>query len=276
MTSYTNRYQVMFESLRSKSRMAYIPFVVACDPDFETSEKIISTLIGSGADALEIGFPFSDPVADGPAIQQANTRALGNSATIQSSFKLLAKVRQNNPIIPIGLLVYANLVMAQGIDCFYQQAREVGIDSILIGDCPLQEREMFEGSAAKHGIQSVYVVPPDADTVTIAQAAKASQGYIYLLGRKGVTGTEIEVAEVSTDVISVLKACDSAPIVQGFGVSRPEHVESARRAGVDGVITGSAIISLINEAIHVEKEEHDLLAEISNYARTMSLAACNR
>lgn len=273
MAELSKRYAAMFESLKQQNKMAYIPFVVACDPDIETSEQIISTLIASGADALEIGFPFSDPVADGPEIQQANTRALANNATIQDCFALLARVRNQHSEIPIGLLVYANLVMAQGIESFYQQAQQVGIDSVLIGDCPVQERQTFEAAATKHGIQTVYIAPPDADQKTIAQVARSSQGYTYLLGRKGVTGTESEVTDAPSEVINALRANHSAPLVQGFGISRPEHVAAARQAGVDGVITGSAVVRLISQGVGENHELDDLLSAVSKYAQLIANAA---
>lgn len=265
-----NRYQKMFVQTKSNNRIAYIPFVVVGDPSFEQSLKIIDVLIENGADALELGFAFSDPVADGPEIQQANIRVLQNSISVENSFELVRQVRQNYPDLPIGLLVYANLVYAQGIDVFYNKANQVGIDSVLIGDCPERERQTFQPIAQSNGVQSVYIAPPDANNQTLKNIAENSEGYTYLLSRKGVTGTGNTANQSNEKVINLLREYNSSPIVQGFGISTPQHVETAKLAGVNGVITGSAIVKMINKYSSGQYGFEELLEHLAKYVSQIS------
>lgn len=264
------RYQKLFAKTRMNNQLAYIPFVLLGDPSKALSLQIIDTLIENGADALELGFAFSDPVADGPVIQAASLRPLANQFSIQDGFELIAEIRKNYPGIPIGVLTYANLVFAQGTDSYYQMARNAGVDSVLIADCPVEEAGLFSESASKNGIDNVFIAPPDANSKTIQMIAEKSQGYTYVLSRKGITGTEVSATQASSDFLKSLKAADSAPLVQGFGISTPEHVYQAAQAGVDGVITGSAIVNLINQHYN---EPQIMLDEIASYAKTMANAA---
>lgn len=268
----THRYQTLFARTLADKRLGYIPFVVVGDPNTEQSLRIIETLIDNGADALELGFAFSDPVADGAEIQQANIRALNANITVADSFALINTVRERYPELPIGLLIYANLVYAQGIDAFYQQASVVGIDSVLIGDCPVRERETFQPHAQKHGVQTVFIAPPDADTETLTSIAEHSEGYVYLLSRKGITGTNVEATDSNADVIDKLREHHCAPIAQGFGISTPEHVRIAKSAGVDAVITGSAVVKIINRHHAGEYDFETMLNKLATYVREIVAA----
>lgn len=261
------RYFKMFEQKKANNELAYIPFVLLGDPTFEHSFQIIETLIANGADGLELGFAFSDPVADGPVIQEASLRPLANKFSIDDGFALLKKIRANYSDIPIGLLTYANLVFAQGIEQYYQKAHLAGVDSVLIADCPVQEAELFAKAANGNNVQTVFIAPPDADDETLALVANNSQGYTYVLSRKGITGTEVDATQANTDFLKKLRQYNSVPLVQGFGISTPEHVYQAAEAGVDGVITGSAIVKLINQYYN---EPKIMLDEIASYAKTMA------
>lgn len=264
------RYQTMFNHKKQNNELAYIPFVLLGDPSFEFSLNIIQRLIENGADALELGFAFSDPVADGPVIQEASLRPLSNGFTLKDGFELITKVRDYYPDIPIGLLTYANLVFAQGINDYYAMAQKAGVDSVLIADCPVQEALLFATEAKQNNIDTVFIAPPDADNTTLSLVADNSQGYTYVLSRKGITGTEVDATQANTNFLNTLKRFKSAPLVQGFGISTPEHVYQAAEAGVDGVITGSAIVKLINRYYN---EPQIMLDEISSYAKTMADAA---
>lgn len=150
-----SRYQLCFEALAQKQQGAFVPFVTLGDPDAELSLKIIDALIEGGADALEIGIPFSDPLADGPTIQGANLRALNANVTPTLCFELLSQIRQKHPTIPIGLLVYANLVFSNGVDNFYHKCQQAGVDSVLIGDVPLREAKQFRETALSANIAPI-------------------------------------------------------------------------------------------------------------------------
>ncbi len=268
--SHNKRYEKLFAEKQLNQELAYIPFVILGDPSFELSLKLIDRLVESGADALELGFAFSDPVADGPVIQEASLRPLANGFSVNDGFELIAKIRQKYPDLPLGLLTYANLVFAQGIDNFYQRAQQSGLDSVLIADCPVQEGKLFAIDAANHGIDSVYIAPPDADKQTLQLIAEHSQGYTYVLSRKGITGTETQAKQANSKFIAELKSFNSPPLVQGFGISEPKQVYEAAQAGVDGIITGSAIVKLINRHYN---EPQLMLDKIAEYANLMANAA---
>jgi tryptophan synthase alpha chain len=241
----TRRYEKMFATLKKKNEGAFIPFVTLGDPNLKESESIVETLIEAGADALELGIPFSDPVADGPVIQVSANRALENGATPDGCLDLLARVRGKYADIPIGLLVYANLVLGKGMERFYKRAAECGVDSVLTADVPTLSACSFTEAAKNAGIDPVFIVPPNADDDKLREIAGMTKGYVYFLGRSGVTGADREVQAPISSKIALLKEAGSPPVVVGFGISRPEHVKACLTSGADGAIAGSATVSII-------------------------------
>ncbi len=184
------RYESLFAQLKERKEGAFVPFVTLGDPGIEQSLKIIDTLIEAGADALELGIPFSDPLADGPTIQNATLRAFAAGVTPAQCFEMLALIRQKHPTIPIGLLMYANLVFNKGIDEFYAQCEKVGVDSVLVADVPVEESAPFRQAALRHNVAPIFICPPNADDDLLRQIASYGRGYTYLLSRAGVTGAE--------------------------------------------------------------------------------------
>ncbi len=263
------RYQQMFNRLATERRGAFVPFVTLGDPTPQLSFDIIKTLIDAGADALELGIPFSDPIADGPTIQGANIRALAAGVTPAISFDIIRKIRAYNADIPIGLLLYSNLVMARGIDNFYQQAASAGVDSVLIADVPLHESKPFRQSALQHGIAPIYIVPPNVDDDDLRQIASYGRGYTYLLSRAGVTGAETVAAMPTSELISRIRRYNPAPPLLGFGISTPEHVKDAIHSGAAGAISGSAIVKLIEQ---YQSEPASLLAQLKQFVSGMKAA----
>ncbi|GHV56763.1 tryptophan synthase alpha chain [Synergistales bacterium] len=255
------RYERMFALLREHREGAFIPFVTLGDPNMTESEAIIETLLDSGADALELGLPFSDPVADGPVIQAAANRALKSGATTGACFELMARVRKNYPGVPFGLLVYANLALGRGMENFYARAAECGADSVLAADVPVVSAKSFAGEAERAGIAPVFIVPPNADEAKLREIAGLSKGYVYFLGRGGVTGADREMNAPLASKIAFLKDAGSPPVVVGFGISRPEHVKACLDAGADGAIAGSATVAIIAANLGDTKKTHALLRE---------------
>lgn len=184
------RYDNAFAELKSRQEGAFVPFVTLGDPGPEQSLKIIDALIEAGADALELGIPFSDPLADGPTIQNATLRAFAAGVTPTQCFEMLAAIRQKHPTIPIGLLMYANLVFNRGIDEFYAECARVGVDSVLVADVPVEESAPFRQAAMRHNVAPIFICPPNADDELLRQIASYGRGYTYLLSRAGVTGAE--------------------------------------------------------------------------------------
>ncbi|CDL80650.1 tryptophan synthase subunit alpha [Xenorhabdus szentirmaii] len=244
------RYEQLFKKLQNQNQGAFVPFVTLGDPSPDLSLEIVDALISGGADALELGIPFSDPLADGPTIQNANLRALSSNVTPSLCFDLLAKIRAKHPDIPIGLLVYANLVFHNGIDEFYHHCKEAGVDSVLIADVPLSESLPFRSAAMKYDIAPIFICPPDANDDLLREIASFGRGYTYLLSRAGVTGSENRALQPQNHLIIKLKEYHAAPALQGFGISEPAQVTTAISSGADGAISGSAIVKIIENNHH--------------------------
>jgi len=264
------RFETLFAQLTAKKQGAFVPFVTLCDPNLERSFEIICTLVDSGADALELGFPFSDPLLDGPVIQAANNRALTAHCSTAESFKLLEKVRSKYPEIPISLLLCANLIYAQTLDGFYQRCAEVGVDAVLVADIPLLACEPYVQAAQKYGIQPVFICPPNADENTIKAVAKHSEGYTYLVSRAGVTSAENQSHAANLDnLVERLKAHNATSILQGFGIAQPQQVKDALNMGVAGAISGSATVKIIEANL----DDHaKCLLELATFVKTMKAA----
>jgi tryptophan synthase alpha chain len=268
------RYARLFESLAGKGEGAFVPFAVLGDPDPERSLDVVRTFARSGADAVELGIPFSDPVADGPAVQAADLRALSTGTRVSDAWRIVAAVRDEFPELPIGLLVYANLVLHRGAESFYSKAADAGVDSVLIADLPLLESEPVEAVAAAHGIAPVLIAPPNAAEERLRSIAGRSRGYVYVTTRPGVTGAE--TAGLRDDAAHVIRriraaATDVAPPLLGFGIGRPEHVRQALEMGAAGAISGSAIVSRLARHDRVDRFD-ELLVEIGEFVRSMKAA----
>jgi tryptophan synthase alpha chain len=264
-----NRYTNLFDKLEAKNQGAFMPFVTIGDPDKQTSLKIIDTLVQAGADAIELGIPFSDPLADGPTIQAANIRALDSGMTPDDCFDIIAEIRQKHTYIPIGLLLYANLVYANGIENFYTKCKEAGVDSILIADVPVHEATDFLEIAKKTGVQQIFIAPPDADDELLQTISKLGSGYTYLLSRVGVTGAETAANLPVEEVLAKLKQYNAPKPILGFGISTPQQVQEAIKAAAAGAISGSATVKIIENNLIDEKA---MLAELKEFVSDMKIA----
>ncbi|HEF0076442.1 MULTISPECIES: tryptophan synthase subunit alpha [Citrobacter] len=263
------RYENLFAQLKERKEGAFVPFVTLGDPSVEQSLKIIDTLIEAGADALELGIPFSDPLADGPTIQEATLRAFAAGVTPSQCFEMLALIRQKHPTIPIGLLMYANLVFSKGIDEFYAQCEKVGVDSVLVADVPVEESAPFRTAALRHNVAPIFICPPNADEELLRQIAAHGRGYTYLLSRAGVTGAENRAALPLHHLVEKLKEFNAPPSLQGFGISAPEQVTGAIEAGAAGAISGSAIVKIIEKNVAAPEQ---MLAELKAFVSAMKAA----
>lgn len=272
------RYQQRFSELKQKNEKAFIPFVIIGDPNAEQSLSVIKSLIDAGADALELGIPFSDPSADGVTIQMAALRALKSGMNTDICIDILAQVREYAPNIPIGLLLYGNLVFARGIDTFYHHMAEVGVDSVLIADLPIRESFPFREAALKHGVAPIFIAPPNACDETLREVASYSRGYTYVLSRAGVTGVDInednsqsnvQVDSPAQSLITTLNEYNAAPPVLGFGISTPQQVKDALTAGASGAISGSAVVKIIENNLSDDKK---MLSELASFVVEMKAA----
>lgn len=240
-----SRYKATFEHLHARGEGAFGAFVMLGDPNLQTSAAILDALIEGGADMLEVGIPFSDPVADGPVIQAAAERALAQGITPHDCFVLLSSFRERHPDVPVGILTYANLVVSPGTRAFYQAAADAGVDSILVADVPIFEAEPFIASARGAGVAPILIAAANTPSPMLKKIAELGRGYTYCVARAGVTGTGGNVRFDHSAMLAELKSYDAPPAIFGFGISTPDHVRAALSAGAAGVITGSAIVSMI-------------------------------
>jgi len=236
-----SRYGAMF----AKNEGVFGAFVMLGDPDLAMSAAILDELVAGGADMLEVGIPFSDPIADGPVIQAAAERALRAGVTPDDCFTLLAAFRARHPDVPVGILTYANLVLGRGRDAFYRRAAEAGVDSVLVADVPFFEAAPYAAAARAHRIDPVLIAAANTPPERLADIASLGGGYTYCVARAGVTGTNAQVRFDHAHMLAALRRADAPPPVFGFGISKPDHVRAALQAGASGVISGSAIVERI-------------------------------
>jgi tryptophan synthase alpha chain len=235
-----SRYAAMFDRLGKEG--AFGAFLMLGDPDLEISASLLDAVIAAGADMVELGIPFSDPVADGPVIQAAAQRALAAGVRIGACLDLIAALRARHTEVPIGILTYANIVVARS--GFMRDAAEAGADSLLIADVPSLEAEPFTLEMEQAGIEPVLIAAANTPDPAIGRIASLSKAYTYCVSRAGITGTHAG-GEFDPQLIRRLEAAGAAPPVFGFGISKPEHVRLALSAGAKGVICGSAIVKKV-------------------------------
>ena len=247
-------YKQVFNELKNKNQGALVAFTVIGDPDYETSLGIIKKIIDSGANILELGLPFSDPIADGPTIQAADIRALSKGMNTDKAFDFIKQIREYNGKIPIGLLVYGNLIFQRGIDKFYQDAAKVGINSILGADIPIEEADDYIKASKSNNIDTVFIISPLTPDERIKKIVN------------NVTGARVSLENSTLEMIKRIRKFTNKPLCVGFGISKPEHVKSIVKAGADGVIIGSAIIDLIAKNINNREK---MLNDIGAYVMSM-------
>ncbi len=243
-----NRYETRFSQLRAAGKKAFIPFTLLGWPDRDKSLAIIKQMIASGASALELGWAFSDPIADGPVIQRAAFETLALGFTVNDALSLIKDVRELDDEIPIGLLVYYNMVLAQGVESFFARAKEAGVDGVLVADVPPESADEITPMARKHGICPIFIVSPLTTEERLEMIVQQAAGFLYAVSRLGITGTEDRYDEQLQDMIASVRKKTNLPLCVGFGISTPEQAKLMLALGADGVITGSRIIQLVEGA----------------------------
>lgn len=233
-----------FQQLKQNSECALIPFITAGDPDLDTTAKALEVLAKNGADIIELGVPYSDPLADGPTIQAAATRALARGVCLEDVLKIVKEV---SPKIetPIVLFTYYNLIYYRGVKSFLQQVKDAGVRGLVVPDLPLEEADVLLKPAAAMGIEVILLVAPTSSKERIKAIASQSQGFVYLVSVTGVTGTRTEMATGIESILMDLHQTTDKPIGVGFGISSPEQAKQVKEWGADGVIVGSAIVKLL-------------------------------
>ncbi|KAL6893900.1 hypothetical protein ACP4OV_007998 [Aristida adscensionis] len=266
-----------FSRLREQGKTAFIPFITAGDPDLATTAKALKILDSCGSDVIELGVPYSDPLADGPVIQASATRALKKGTTLDSVIKMLKGITAELSC-PIVLFTYYNPILKRGVRNFMATIKQAGVHGLVVPDLPLEETTLLRSEALAHNIElvdphsqlaiAVLLTTPTTPTERMKEIAKASEGFLYLVSSVGVTGARSNVNSRVEYLLQEIKQVTNKPVAVGFGVSKPEHVKQIASWGADGVIIGSAIVRQLCEAATPEEG----LKRLEEYTKNMKAA----
>lgn len=258
-----NRIDKKFKELKKKREKAFIAFIMAGDPSLAVTRKLIFELEKQGADIIELGVPFSDPLADGPTIQRSSERALKNKINVDSVCDLVKNVRSKTQI-PIAFLTYYNLVYHRGLEGFVRKAKVSGVDGVIIPDLPPEESEELRRIGKKNKFSIIHLLAPTSSEERIKMVSNASTGFIYYVSLTGTTGVRKELPKEIASSLRKIKKITKRPLCVGFGISRPEQVKQISRLA-DGVIVGSAIIKVIEK----NTGKKDLVRKVGRFVSTM-------
>ena len=254
-------YRDVFSELKDQNRAALIPFFVLGDPDCDTSLTLIKTAIDSGADILELGVPFSDPIADGPTIQKADIRAARSGMTVHKALELIEQIKQYRDV-PIGLLMYYNLICHYGVEKFFKDFHDAGVNSVLVADMTIDDADEVLGPATAAGLDTVFMVTPITTEERIQQIAAKTTGFVYTVSVLGVTGSRDTLSDSVQTLVRRLKGLADLPVCVGFGISKPQHAQAVAQAGADGVIIGSRLVAMIEANLGNRQQ---MLAEVAGF-----------
>jgi tryptophan synthase alpha chain len=238
-----------------------VTYITAGDPDLPRTEGILRTLDRAGADVLEVGVPFSDPLADGPVIQRATERALASGTTLTDVVEMVGRLRAGLQA-PIVLFSYANPILRLGVEPFADLARDAGVDGVLVLDLPIEEAGEFRGVLAARGVDTILLLSPTTTDERLRRAVSLGSGFLYAISRLGVTGARDAVADSAEDMVRRIRAVSDMPVALGFGISRPEHVREVGR-WADAAVVGSGLVSVIADA----GASDDLNSRVEEYVR---------
>jgi len=255
-----------FAILRGHGRAGLVTYTTAGDPDLSRSAEILKALDRAGADVLEVGVPFSDPLADGPVIQRAAERALAAGTTLKGVLDLVQSIRQDLTA-PVVIFSYANPMLRMGLSDFADRAAKAGVDGVLALDLPIEEADQFRSVLAANGLDTIFLLSPTTTDARIRKAAELGRGFLYGISRLGVTGARDRVASGAEAMVKRIRQHTPMPIALGFGISRPEHVAEVGQYA-DAAVVGSALVSLIAEASGSPR----LVERVESYVRDLKSA----
>ena len=258
-----NRLSRTLADLRARGRRALIPYIMAGDPDPRATARLVDILVASGADAVELGVPFSDPIADGPVNQRAGLRALAHGMTLRSALDLVAGLRERVQV-PLAFMTYYNLILRHGLEAFCRDAAAAGVDGLIVADLPPEEGGGLITAARRVDLATIFLLAPTSTEERIRAVAAASTGFIYCVSRTGVTGVRDDLPEGVRELVLRIREQTQTPICVGFGISRPAQAREVASVA-DGVIVGSAIVKMIEEA-------PDRLAAVGAFVRDLKTA----
>jgi tryptophan synthase alpha chain len=265
----SDRLSQRFAACRAERRAALVTFVTAGDPDLDTSGRVLRALVAGGADVVELGMPFTDPMADGPAIQAGNIRSLGAGTRLRDVLDMVRAFRAEDAATPIVLMGYMNPVFAYGVDRFAADAAAAGVDGLIVVDVPPEEAEELLGAFRAHGLHLIRLATPTTDAARLPRVLEGASGFLYYVAVAGVTGTASAADSSIVEAVARLKASTDLPVAVGFGIRTPEQAAAVARHA-DGVVVGSAIVSMIGEG--AAARANDLPERIEGFVRGLSQA----
>ncbi|QYM80029.1 tryptophan synthase subunit alpha [Horticoccus luteus] len=242
-----------FARVKAQNRAAFVAYLCAGDPDFETSLEACRAVLRNGVDLLELGVPFSDPLADGLTNQLAAQRALAAGMNRAKVFELVRRLRAEFAAVPIVFYTYYNLVFANGVDDYVREAKAAGLDGLLTLDLPPEEAGELSAACRAHGLETVFIVAPTTPETRLPVIAAAATGFIYYVSREGVTGVRTEAAQGIPEAMARIKAATKLPVVVGFGISTRAQVAQVA-AQADGVVVGSALVNVIRDHVNAREQ----------------------
>ncbi len=272
------RIDARFAALKAEGRAAFIPYVMAGDPDRETALKILTGLPAAGADLIEVGFPFSDPMAEGPPIQRAAQRALAKGMTTRDTLELIREFRAGDDATPVILMGYMNPIVTWGFEAFARDAADAGVDGLIVVDCPPEEAGPLADALDAAGVSLIRLATPTTDDARLAVVVKRTSGFVYYVSVAGVTGVkEADAAAVAPNVERVRKA-SGLPVAVGFGIKTSERAAAVAKVA-DAVVVGSALVDEVAEAVDMNEDvtarvlsKVESLAKAVRFARTTQTA----
>ncbi|MCP9454959.1 MAG: tryptophan synthase subunit alpha [Nitrospira sp.] len=261
-----NRLDSVFDRLKAENKKALIIYLMAGDPTLDDTKRLVLALEGAGADIIELGVPFSDPIADGPVIQRAAQRALANGVSLRAILAMVKSLRLRTKI-PIVLMLYYNSVCAMGYETFCQAAKDAGVDGVIVPDMPPDEAGPLKGPAEEAGLRLIFLLAPTSTAARRAFVARRSRGFLYYVSLTGITGAKLtDIADVGQKVEKIKKIA-RAPIAVGFGVATPEDAARVSQFA-DGVIVGSAVVRRIEECCHAP----DMVEQVAEFVTSLKTA----
>lgn len=262
-----NRINKKFKQLKKEDKKAFIPYICYGDPEINVTERLVTLLDDKGADIIELGFPFSDPLADGPTVQEATQISLRNEITVENYLSTVKKLRKKTDI-PLLIMTYYNILFNYGMKKFIMNASKAGLDGAIVPDLPLEESDKFLKYSSDYEFSLVHLISPNTSKERMKKIVEKSTGFIYYVSLTGVTGARKDISSNIQYKIKDLKKISSKPICVGFGISKPSHVKKIRKIA-DGVIVGSAILNILHENMN----KKDVYSKIGKFVQKLAQAA---
>lgn len=257
------RIEAKFKQLKEQNKTAFVGYICAGDPNYETSLEIFKAMPKSGVDIIELGVPFLDPSGDGPIIQSASKRAVENGATLETTLKMVEEFRKTNQETPVILMSYYNPIFKFGLNKIFAQAKEVGVDGFLIVDLPFEEEREISQEMRNSDLDLIKLIAPTTDEARIAKITENASGFLYLISMLGITGTKDANSQENISALKIIRKNSNVPVVIGFGIKNAETASQFAKIGADGVVVGSKIVDEINQAAIGDNSVEKIVASAS-------------